>query len=144
MEMTYLRYRAWLKPTEKMHHVVGIEFLQNMFIKADKNADIVRLIILEGDYHDIKVMPKYVELMMYSPLPDIDGELICESDIIEIQLEGGVFRSEVFYICGCFWFKDWNADRLADQLLPLCDYASDCKIVGDVYRNENLLIEKYW
>lgn len=138
--IAHQRFRAWLKPEEKMYHVVGLEFLQKIFLEKYPLEDNLRMIIMQGEYEEVRSLPKYVELMMYSTALDKEGKEICQSDIVEVQLGDWAFRSEVFYEDGCFWIKDWDAD-LPNALLPLCDYATDLIVIGNIYEDSHMLDE---
>ena len=141
--IAHKRFRAWLKPEEKMYHVVGLEFLQKFFMEKYPLEDNLSMITMEGEYGQVRSLPKYINLMMFSTLLDKEDDEICQSDIVEIELEKGRFRSEVFYEDGCFWIYDWDADH-PNALLPLCDYAKDLIILGNVYEHPHMLEEGEW
>lgn len=134
------RFRAWVVATNEMYHVTEMKFLPFNNIKDQESKNFmggaITLLCIENSKEYRYIQPKFVDLMLYSGIPDIDHKEICEGDIVEIELEGDkTICRQIFYEDGCFWFDDWNTNGI----LPVCDYNTEMRIVGNTYEHDHYI-----
>lgn len=120
--MGKIKFRAWHKEKKIMGEVLGIDILHKEIFFSNEDVDCYE----HTDFKD-------VELMQYTELKDMREKKIYEGDILFES-----FGEEYFKVV----FKD-GSFRLetGECSLPLKEYARICEVVGNIYKNSELLGE---
>lgn len=120
-----LKFRAWIKKSNKTLDVATIDFIEKE-VKSYANT------IYNFDE---------IELMQSTGLEDEDGKEVFEGDVL--QTSDGELAKVV-------WNKElacWEAEFL-DEIVDLSEVAdvksnrSDCEVVGNIYENPEFLEEE--
>lgn len=122
--MREIKFRAYRKSTQNVCDVLSIDFEKGWVLLDD------------GDEEDIPT----VELMQFTGLHDKNGREIYEGDVVDIGLknqDGKLVLAPVIYgeyIAG--YVLDNGGNGIWQRL------TEDCKVIGNIYENPELLEEK--
>ena len=128
--MREIKFRVWDKENKKMMKVSSLH-LENKEISVKEN----------GTFHLFRMQ----DLMQYTGLKVKDGKEVYEGDIVKIiKLEGYgeyidqvEYTGKIEYCISEFRVQPLNL-RLSDESII------EIEIIGNVYKNKNLLEEKKW
>ena len=133
--MRETKFRAWLKEEEKMVNVETMDFTDKTIRCLKKNEFINAYLLRRVSFDDI-------ELMQYTGLNDKNGTEIYERDIVLVK-PGGIST----------WYKtvvEFKEGAFIASLIDGEDYiyifnrgfdSNDFEIIGNIYKNKNLLEE---
>ena len=136
--MREIKFRAWLKEEKKMVNIETMDFTEKSIQYLEKseivNAYLLRRVIFDD-----------IELMQYTGLKDKNGAEIYDGDIVLVELSGT-----------STWYKTVvkiKEGAFIASLIDGEDYiyifnrgfdSNDFEIIGNVYKNKNLLEENNW
>ena len=145
-----IKFRVWDKDAKKMHPVGNITFDPELEVS-----------VLNYNSDSFSVVPKYqphLVLMQYTGLKDMNGREIYESDILRINetmdnrrilnlsVIAKVVWDEAYGQWRCHGEFDGSLSDYAipdkDLDTPLTVMGNECKAIGNIYENPELLEEK--
>ena len=121
--MREIKFRAWHKEKKIMGEVLGIDILHKEIFFSNEDVDCYE----HTDFKDI-------ELMQYTGLKDMREKEIYEGDILFESFGEEYFK--VVFKDGSFRLKTGGCS------LPLKEYAHICEVVGNIYKNPELIKER--
>jgi len=123
--MREIKFRVWVKPWKWMDFPTSISIDDSGHIEGVRGYG--------GDYPYTDI-----ELMQYTGLNDKNGREIYESDIVRNPYKyAQPHVSEVFIEGGNTYLSGEDLSTGGDMLL--CDYADQCEVIGNIYKNPELL-----
>jgi uncharacterized phage protein (TIGR01671 family) len=129
--MRSFRFRAWDKKNKIMLPVCCWEMGAVGYISTGSYDDI------DGNEKTGGVVQEY-EIMQYTGLEDRNGKRIYEGDIVEASFKQYYDHHPrhvlIKYEDGCFCAK---------EEIELYNFNSECKVVGNIYENPELMEEKH-
>ena len=136
--MREIKFRAWLKEEKKMVNVETMDFTEKSIQYLEKSEIVNAYLLRRVGFDDI-------ELMQYIGLKDKNDKEIYEGDIVLVK-PGGTST----------WYKTvvkFKEGAFIASLIDGEDYiyifnrgfdSNDFEIIGNVYKNKNLLEENNW
>ena len=133
-----IKFRAWLKEEKKMVNVETMDFTEKSIQYLEKSEIVNAYLLRRVGFDDI-------ELMQYIGLKDKNDKEIYEGDIVLVK-PGGTST----------WYKTivkFKEGAFIASLIDGEDYiyifnrgfdSNDFEIIGNVYKNKNLLEENNW
>jgi uncharacterized phage protein (TIGR01671 family) len=119
------KIKTWIHGPNKRNDLDGV----NLFGET----------ILFGDFLwgvSIQDLDEIVDLQ-YTGFQDKDGKEIFEGDFIEFKEDNETLRREVVFEEGYFGLKRSNGGDIKPALL--WPYVTDCKVIGNIYDNPELI-----
>ena len=127
-----IKFRAWLKEEKEMVKVETMDFTDKSIQYLEKSEIINAYLLRRVSFDDI-------ELMQHTGLNDKNGNKIYENDLISCNKYKNII---VFFKDGCFKVKYRKTPTtLITCALDLFLEKYKCGIVGNIYKNKNLLEE---
>ena len=136
--MREIKFRAWLKEEKKMVNIETMDFTEKSIQYLEKSEIVNAYLLRRVGFDDI-------ELMQYIGLKDKNDKEIYEGDIVLVK-PGGTST----------WYKTivkFKEGAFIASLIDGEDYiyifnrgfdSNDFEIIGNVYKNKNLLEENNW
>ena len=124
--MREIKFRAWHKEKKEIVKVEEIDFMNKVINYIDNDYENNRQEIIGACFEDI-------ELMEYTGLKDMRGKEIYEGDIL-FESSGEEYFKVVFED-GSFRLES------EEYSLLLKNYAHICEVVGNIYKNSELIKE---
>ena len=123
-----IKFRAWYKEKKRIGKVLGIGILHKEIYFSNEDVDCYGHI----DFKDI-------ELMQYTGLKDKNNKEVYEGDIVKLRANHGIGVIKYYDECGAFVVEYIKPRPLA--VLGMNYYKEDIEILGNIYKNPELLKE---
>ena len=137
--MREIKFRAWLKEERKMENVKTMDFTDKTIRCLKKNEFINAYLLRRVSFDD-------VELMQYTGLNDKNGKEIYEGDIIKYKFPYDIRLKHISPVKfleteASFGIKDRYGNEIPLYTISANNYF---EVIGNIYKNKNLLEENKW
>ena len=126
--MREIKFRAWHKEEKIIGEVLGIDILHKEIFFSNEDVDCYE----HTDFKDI-------ELMQYTGLKDKNNKEVYEGDIVKLRANHGIGVIKYYDEWGAFVVEYIKPRPLT--VLGMNYYKEDIEILGNIYRNPELIKE---